>query len=93
MVDSRQHLQQRVGLRATRYAHMKLETTLRHIRVAEFTAEALEREADAMPPSYQDRANHLRQYAKALRLDSVLPEAADSLYRRPAHTSSRPRGL
>jgi hypothetical protein len=46
---------------------MKLETTLRHIRVAEFTAEALEREAEAMPPGYQDRANQLRQCAKALR--------------------------
>jgi len=46
---------------------MKLETTLQHIRLAEFTAEALEREADAMPPSYQDRANQLLQHAKALR--------------------------
>ena len=46
---------------------MKLEITLRHVRIAEFMAEALEREADAMPPSYQDRANQLRQHAKALR--------------------------
>jgi hypothetical protein len=71
---------------------MKLETTLRHIRVAEFRAEALEREADAILPSYQDRANQLRQCAKAVREGNDFPGTRQVSQKSRTYARVRRRG-
>lgn len=43
------------------------EMTPRLVRVCDFVAEALEAEADRMPPSYKEQADSLRKSAETMR--------------------------